>query len=556
MSAGGGIPAEALLDLRRRLDALSPRDPGRRVLVDGVAGLYDVSRATVYRSLAGQLCPKGLRRSDRGEPRKMPRAELERYCEIIAALKLRTSNLKGRRLSTRRCIELLEEHGVETPGGLARAPAGHLTVPTANRYLKYWGYDHDRMTRAPAAVRFEAQVSNQMWQFDVSPSDLKEIPQPAWIDPDRKGRPVPMLFSVVDDRSGAAWQEYRCVYGEDVESGLRFLFGAMAPKDGDRPSIQGIPDSLYCDNGPIAKSGVFATVMKRLGVQVMTHQPAGRDGRRPTARSKGKVERPFRTVKEAHETLYHFHKPQTEAEANAWLARYIDRYNEQPHRREPHSRIEDWMRNLPEAGLRQMCSWERFCAFAREPEKRRVAGDARIRIDGTYYEVGSDLAGEMVTVWWGLFDQELFVEFQDRKYGPYLPDGGPIPLHRYRRPRKSALHRRADRIGELARAISVPRTALAGDGGGLAHAADIVELRSQDFVDPDPYGQFTYGCRLDALRGISDMLHLPLARLAEDDLAFVNELVGRTLEKAAIRQEIMDRFPRGSADARKETPQC
>ena len=75
--------------------------------------LYDVSRATVYRSLAGQLCPKGLRRSDRGEPRKMPRAELERYCEIIAALKLRTSNLKGRRLSTRRCIELLEEHGVE-----------------------------------------------------------------------------------------------------------------------------------------------------------------------------------------------------------------------------------------------------------------------------------------------------------------------------------------------------------------------------------------------------------------------------------------------------------
>ena len=45
----------------------------------------------------------------------------------------------------------------------------------------------------------------------------------------RKGRPVPMLFSVVDDGSGAVWQEYRCVYGEDVESGLRFLFNAMAP---------------------------------------------------------------------------------------------------------------------------------------------------------------------------------------------------------------------------------------------------------------------------------------------------------------------------------------
>ena len=126
-----------------------------------------------------------------------------------------------------------------------------------------------------------------------------------------------------------------------------------------------------------AKSGVFHTVMERLGVRVMTHVPTGRDGRRPTTRSKGKVERPFRTVKETHETLYHFHKPETEAAANAWLARAISQYNAQPHRREPHSRIEDWIRNLPAEGLRQMCSWERFCAFAREPERRTVAGDAR-----------------------------------------------------------------------------------------------------------------------------------------------------------------------------------
>jgi hypothetical protein len=28
------------------------------------------------------------------------------------------------------------------------------------------------------------------------------------------------------------------------------------------------------------------------------------------ARAKGKVERPFQTVKETHETLYHFHRPE------------------------------------------------------------------------------------------------------------------------------------------------------------------------------------------------------------------------------------------------------
>ena len=557
MSRGGGIPAEALLDLRRRLDELSPRDRGRWALVEGTAELFGVSRATVYRALAGQLRPRGLRRADRGEPRKIPRAELERYCELVAALKLRTSNLKGRRLSTARCISLLEEHGVETPDGLVRAPKGVLHKATVNRYLQLWGYDHARMTRAPAAVRFEARTSNALWQFDISPSDLKDIEQPAWIDPERKGRPVPMLFSVVDDRSGAAYQEYRCVYGEDVESGLRFLFNAMAPKDEeDGPALQGIPEALYLDNGPIAKSGVFHTVMERLGVRVMTHVPAGRDGRRPTARSKGKVERPFRTVKEAHETLYHFHKPETEAEANAWLARAISQYNAQPHRREPHSRIEDWVRNLPSEGLRQMCSWERFCAFAREPERRTVAGDARVRVDGAFYDVDSDLAGETVTLWWGLFDQELFVEFQDRRFGPYRQSGGPIPLHRYRKPRKSATQRRADRIGDLAGKISVPRAALSGVDDRLESAADVLTLRRQPFVDPDPYGQLTYTSRLDALRGVSDLLHRPLARLDEDDLAFVNALVERTLDKAAIEQDIRGRFVPRRPGTPKETSQC
>ena len=169
MSQEGGIPAEALLDLRRRLDDLPPRHAGRRALVEGAASLFGVSRATLYRALAGQFRPRGLRRADRGEPRKLTRLELERYCEIVAALKLRTSNLKGRHLSTARCIELLEESGVETPQGLVHVSKGLLHKTTVNRYLQLWGYDHARMTRAPVAVRFEARTSNALWQFDISP---------------------------------------------------------------------------------------------------------------------------------------------------------------------------------------------------------------------------------------------------------------------------------------------------------------------------------------------------------------------------------------------------
>ena len=125
-----------------------------------------------------------------------------------------------------------------------------------------------------------------------------------------------------------------------------------------------------------------------------------------------------------------------------------------------------------------------------------------------------------------------FTGLRNRQYGPYSPSGGPIPLHRYRKPRSSATQRRADRIGELARKISVPRTALSGVSESLARAAGVVALRSQPFVDSD------YASRLDALRGVSDMLYRPLARLADDDLAFVNALVERTLDKAAIEHNV------------------
>jgi hypothetical protein len=193
----------------------------------------------------------------------------------------------------------------------------------------------------------------------------------------------------------------------------------------------------------IARSLVFQKVMGYLGIEVRTHMPAGKDGRRTTARSKGKVERPFRTVKEIHETLFHLHEPETEAEANAGLRRYLVHYNQQPHRKEPHSRIEDWLENIPTSGLREMCNWERFCTFAREPERRRVNGYGQATIEAVSYEVDSDLAGEDVVLWWGLFDNELYVEHGDKRYGPYSPVGGPIPLNRYRRLKKSKSQRQA-----------------------------------------------------------------------------------------------------------------
>ena len=203
------IPPDEVAKLKAKLEKFAPREKGRKQLIESFCNLYDVSRATVYRAIreSGRLKV----RADKGRPRKISRAELEKYCQIIAALKLRTENKKGRHISTVRAIEILEKYGVETPSGLVKAPKGLLSRSLVNRYLNEFGYDKATMHIQPPSVRFQAEKSNQCWQLDLSPSDIKHIPEPPWIDPE-KGNPTLYLFSVTDDRSGANYTEYRCVY--------------------------------------------------------------------------------------------------------------------------------------------------------------------------------------------------------------------------------------------------------------------------------------------------------------------------------------------------------
>lgn len=540
------IPADALTDLDRRLLGLPERSHERRLIIHETATFYGISEQSLYRALHHHLRPKSLRRSDRGVPRVFPPEKMGHYCELIAAMKVRTSNKKGRCLSTGETIRLMEEFGIDTPQGLIQVEPGLLKLSTVNRYLRQWGYDKKTWSRQPVAVRFQAEHSNDCWQFDLSSSDLKEIKEPPWLRPDLAA-PTLMLFSVVDDRSGFAYQEYRCVYGEDVEAALRFLFNAMAAKSIEGLPFQGIPSMLYLDNGPVAKSRIFHQVMRYLNVEVRTHLPAGKDGRRVTARSKGKVERPFRTVKEMHETLYRFHEPSTEEEANAWLLNFLVRYNAMEHRSEPHSRLEDWLDNLPSSGVRAMCSWERFCTFAREPERRKVGSDARITVAGTVYAVDPELAGESVLLWWGLFDNELYIEHGDKRFGPYLPDGGPIPLHRYRAFKKTRLEKQADRIEELAAKLALPRDALTGHPQ-VAELVTSREVAITAFADPDPFQEFQYANVMAAKRAIADYLGMPLAKLPADQLTEINAIVSSTLDKKKVMDQVRQCFYRPTGE--------
>lgn len=536
------LPKDRIVELNNRLQLLPPRSNERKRIVEEFANLYGVSTSTVYRSVRRMFKPQSLKRSDSGKPRNIDPQQMEKYCKIIAALKLRSMNKKGHHLSTQEAIRLLE-YGVETPSETVTIPKGRLSKSTANRYLRLWGYNLASLSIEPVVVRFQAKHSNECWHFDLSPSDKKDLDKwPDWIG-QKQSRPLLMLYSVVDDRSGVAYHEYNAVYGEDAESALRFLFKAMSPKDIDGFPFQGIPEMIYMDNGPIARSNVFQRVMNYLGIQIRCHMPKGKDGRRTTARAKGKVERPFRTVKEVHETLYHFHSPKDLHEANAWIQNYVLRYNENSHRTENHSRIDDWMVKLPKSGIRKMCSWDRFCTFAREPEKLKVGPDAQIKISGATYTVAHELADHKVILWWGLFDDELFIEHKDKRYGPYKPSSGVIPLHKFRAYKKTRAEKQVDEVENLASQISISPDILTKDSRSFASLLKKLpeDTIIQEFNDPDPFYEKNYPNPIAAKTHIAQLIGKPLSKLTSDQMDLINQQLSQSLDKSQIK-ELIDKY--------------
>lgn len=540
-----------IADLRLRLASLKARSPERVELVRSTADLFGVSVSSVYRALTEKTGPRRIHRADQGRSRKVNLAELHQYCEVIAALKC-IRNKKSRHMPTSFAIYLLETTGVVTPTGLVKAPAGLLNKSLINRHMKQLGLQFDDLLIEPPSQRFQAKESNACWQFDISRSDLKELPEiPSWIDLSR-GRPKLMLFSVTDDRSGVCYQDYDVVFGEEVEAVLRFLYRAMAPKDNYQ--FQGIPELIYCDNGPFRRSTVFKRVMECLGINIKSHMPEGTDERRTTSRSKGKVERPFRTIKETLEVLYHKVTPENLEEANQILHHHLYTfYNTRDHRSEKHTRIEDWQQNLPPNGFKQMCSWEKYSSFAREPVERTVSAEGKISLDGVDYKVSAELLGFDVTVLLGILDNEIYVEHNGARHGPYKPDGGPIPLHSYRKPAKTKREKLADRIEDLAKAIKIPKSALTGLGLEEAITnALIVEEQLPSIPFREDLGPEDFPDAGQAKLAISRYLGRDIPDLPAESRAFISDLVAATLNKVEVLSKVKAYFskPQRKADNR------
>jgi hypothetical protein len=89
-------------------------------------------------------------------------------------------------------------------------------------------------------------------------------------------------------------------------------------------------------------------------------------------------------------------------------------------------------------------------------------------LNGVRYQLIGEMAGEKVMILLGLFDNEIYVEFQEQKHGPFYPESGSILLHTYRAFKKRAIEKHIDKLEILAKQLSLPRSVLTGQfGGGL-----------------------------------------------------------------------------------------
>jgi hypothetical protein len=155
------------------------------------------------------------------------------------------------------------------------------------------------------------------------------------------------------------------------------------------------------------------------------------------------------------------------------------------------------------------------------------------------------MAGQEATLLWGLFDNELYVKFKNEKHEPFHPEEGrPLPFGKFRKHKKSSVEIKADRIGQLAKAISLPRSALS-DGNSSDQAlltqANIPHLEkpnSTPFDDSHFLQSATFKNKLDAKTAIADYLGKPLSRLTDLQMAATNTILDESLDKKAVLEKV------------------
>ena len=132
---------------------------------------------------------------------------------------------------------------------------------------------------------FEAEVPNHIWQCDHHLLDILIINE-------ETGKPErPWLTVIIDDYSRAIMGYYLSFDNPTSNAIALALHHAMCKKPQELWVMHGIPRLLYVDNGKDFRSKHIEEVCLHFKIERKSHEPY-------IARSKGKIERWFRTLEE------------------------------------------------------------------------------------------------------------------------------------------------------------------------------------------------------------------------------------------------------------------
>jgi len=271
--------------------------------------------------------------------------------------------------------------------------SGGISASTLYRFLKQRGLTPRQLLAGSAHKKFEAELSNQIWQ-----SDMLFGP---YVHRAGGGRMQAFLYAILDDASRLIPHAQFYVH-QGLDAFLDCLRQAVAAR--------GVPLRLYVDNAKVYRSQQLARIAASIGI-LITHtppyQPQGR----------GKIERYFRSVRE--QFLANLDRKQTfSLEAlNERLWAWID----QAYHRGEHSGL----------GTTPLLRWQRDIEHIRQlppaTDLRRLffyRSDRVVRRDSTFllqqrfYETPPHLAGQTVEVRFDPLDpSSVEIYFQGQAQG-------------------------------------------------------------------------------------------------------------------------------------------
>ncbi len=320
------------------------------------------------------LAPK--LRQDRGQSRALS----PQLADLIERLKRENPHRTGTTLLR----ELALSSGGNSPG---------VSASTLYRFLKQHGLTARQLLVPPAHKKFEAQLSNQIWQADMLFGPYVQRPG--------GGKMQAFLHATLDDASRLI-PHAQFYPSQGLDACLDCLRQAIAAR--------GLPVRLYIDNAKIYRSQQLARIAASLGTLIVHTPPYQPEGR-------GKIERYFRTLRDQFLTNLDPKQSLSLEDLNDRLWSWIEHaYHRAEHSALGSTPLLRWQRDIEHVRQLPPATDLRRLFFYRLD--RLVRRDCTFLLHNRFYEAPPHLPGQTIEVRFDPLDaNQVEIYFQGQPQG-------------------------------------------------------------------------------------------------------------------------------------------